>query len=206
MWGSVRDALSILVGGNLGEVGFTVVSTALAGRPPLGPRQFLLINLLTDMLPAMTIAMRPPPAGSDAWREAPDTSLGSSLRGQILLRSVTTAGGGFAGWTLGRATGTRRRAGTIALVSLVGTQLGQTAVLGRSSPAVLASAAVSFVVLGGIVQTPGVSQAFGCTPLGPLGWGIGLGSAAGATGASVVLPAVWRSSLFEPLRRVSAGR
>jgi magnesium-transporting ATPase (P-type) len=40
MWASVRDALAILVGGNLGEVGFVLASTAIAARgAPAPPRQ-----------------------------------------------------------------------------------------------------------------------------------------------------------------------
>ena len=35
LWGSVRDAVSILVGGNAGEVAFTVLGTALSGQAPL---------------------------------------------------------------------------------------------------------------------------------------------------------------------------
>ncbi|MGH8901416.1 MAG: hypothetical protein ACRDYA_06975 [Egibacteraceae bacterium] len=37
-----------------------------------------------------------------------------------------------------------------------------------------------------VVQTPGVSQFFGCTPLGPVGWAIAGTSASLATAASVV--------------------
>jgi cation-transporting ATPase I len=43
-------------------------------------------------------------------------------------------------------------------------------------------------VLFGIVQTPGVSQFFGCTPLGPVAW-TGVGAATGsATVLSVLAP------------------
>jgi len=189
MWVSVRDALAILIGGNLGEVAFTVAATGIAGASPLAARQFLLVNLLTDLLPAMTIALRPPTRRSPEalLHEGPDASLGPALTRQIAVRAVTTASGASAAWMLARATGTRRRAGTVALAALVGTQLGQTAVLGRSSPLVLASTVGSAAVLVGIVQTPGVSQFFGCTPLGPVGWGIAAGSALTATGASTLL-------------------
>jgi cation-transporting P-type ATPase I len=44
----------------------------------------------------------------------------------------------------------------------------------------------SAALLAGIVQTPGLSQFFGCTPLGPLGWGIALGTSTAATALSVV--------------------
>lgn len=190
LWTSVRDALAILVGGNLGEVAFTLTATALAGESPLGARQLLLVNLLTDMLPAMTIAMRQPANRSPEMllHEGPDASLGSALVAQIALRATTTASGTFGAWIVARGTGTRRRASTVALIALVGTQLGQTVVVGGASPMVLASSAASAAALAVIIQTPVVSQFFGCTPLGPFGWGIGVGASAAATGASVVAP------------------
>src|SRR5437763_1901941 len=61
MWISVRDALSILLGGNLEEVAFTIGAGLLSGREALNTRQLLLVNLLTDVLPAMAVAVRPPP-------------------------------------------------------------------------------------------------------------------------------------------------
>jgi cation-transporting ATPase I len=190
LWASVRDALAILVGGNMGEVGFTVVATALAGDSPLGARQLLLVNMLTDMLPAMTIAMRPPANQSPEMllHEGPDASLGSALVSQIALRATMTAGGALGAWLVARSTGTRRRASTVGLVALIGAQLGQTAVIGGSSPLVLASTVASAATLAVIVQTPVVSQFFGCTPLGPVGWSIGAGAAVASTGASVVAP------------------
>jgi cation-transporting ATPase I len=198
MWASVRDALAILLGGNLGEIGFTVGATALTGASPLSPRQLLLVNLLTDMLPAMAIALRPPIRRSpeDLLHEGPEASLGGPLLRQIALRAVTTASGAGGAWLVARSTGTRRRAGTVALAALVGTQLGQTAVVGGTSPVVLASTVVSGAVLVAIVQTPGVSHFFGCTPLGPVGWGIAAGSSAVATSASVVLP--WAARRIRP--------
>ncbi len=32
-----------------------------------------------------------------------------------------------------------------------------------------------------MIQVPGLSRLFGCTPLGPVGWGIALGAASTAT-------------------------
>ena len=43
-------------------------------------------------------------------------------------------------------------------------------------------------VLVGIVQTPVLSQFFGCTPLGPVAWSGVLGSTAGATAISALAP------------------
>ncbi|MFI6265825.1 HAD-IC family P-type ATPase [Micromonospora sp. NPDC051006] len=189
MWSSVRHALSILVGGNLGEIAFSVLTAAATGRSALTGRQLLLVNLLTDLAPALAIAIRPPAADrtDGLLREGPDSSLGETLTREIGLRAAATTLGATAGWTLARYTGTPRRAGTVALVSLVGTQLGQTVLAGGTSPAVLASTAASLGVLGAVVQTPGLSQFFGCTPLGPVGWGIAAGSAFGATFANGAL-------------------
>jgi hypothetical protein len=99
---------------------------------------------------------------------------------------------------MARATGSSRRASTVALVPLVGTQLGQTAVVGGTSPLVLASTVASAGILVEIVQTPVVSHFFGCTPMGPVGWGIAVGNAAGATTVLVGVP--WA------LRRLSEAR
>ncbi|CCH22134.1 cation-translocating P-type ATPase [Micromonospora lupini] len=189
MWSSVRHALSILVGGNLGEIAFSVLTAAVTGRSALTGRQLLLVNLLTDLAPALAIAVRPPASDrtDGLLREGPDQSLGETLTREIGLRAASTTLGATVGWTLARYTGRQRRAGTVALVSLVGTQLGQTILAGGTSPAVLASTAASLGVLVVVVQTPGVSQFFGCTPLGPVGWTIGAGSALGATFANGAL-------------------
>jgi cation-transporting ATPase I len=35
-----------------------------------------------------------------------------------------------------------------------------------------------------VVETPGVSQLFGCTPMGPFAWAVVVGSSAVGTGAA----------------------
>jgi cation-transporting ATPase I len=190
MWSSVRDALAILVGGNLGEVAFTLTGTIISGRTPLNARQLLLVNLLTDMLPALTIALRPPKTTSpDALlHEGPEISLGGALTRDIAIRAAATSAGATTAWLAARLTGTPTRARTVGLTALVGTQLAQTAVAGGRSPLVLGATALSAAALGVVVQTPGLSQFFGCRPLGPVGWLTATGASIGATGASVVLP------------------
>jgi magnesium-transporting ATPase (P-type) len=190
MWASVRQALGILVGGNLGEIAFTVLGAALTGRSPLNTRQLLLVNLLTDLAPAMAIALRPPDSSSTAalLAEGPETSLGTALTRDITNRAITTGTAATAAWAVARLTGRAARARTTALAALVGTQLGQTLVIGGPSPAVLASSVGSAAALVGIIQTPGLSHFFGCTPLGPLAWTIAGGAAATATATTLLLP------------------
>ena len=87
---------------------------------------------------------------------------------------------------VGRLTGTRSRANTMALAALVGTQLGQTITLGPADREVLLTSIGSALVMAAIVQTPGLSHLFGCQPLGPLAWATVATSSAAATGLSLV--------------------
>ncbi|MGP4050561.1 cation-translocating P-type ATPase [Streptomyces sp. 2A115] len=187
MWASVRKALGILLGGNLGEIVFTLATSLLTGRSALNARQLLLVNLLTDMLPAMAIAARPPADHPDKLlAEGPEASLGTALIRHIRLRAAVTTAAAAGAWVVARATGTRGRADTVALVALVASQLLQTMADAGRDPVVAAAVVGSLVVLGVVVAVPGLSHFFGSRPLGPVGWTIALTSAAG----SVLLPAV----------------
>ncbi|WP_405141746.1 cation-translocating P-type ATPase [Sphaerisporangium sp. NBC_01403] len=192
MWSSVRDSLGILLGGNLGEIVFTVGSNLFAGRNTLNARQLLLVNLLTDMLPALAIAIRPPSATSPEklLTEGPEASLGTALTRDIYARAATTAAAASVAWVLGRSTGTEARADTVGLIGLVSAQLVQTLMVGGRDRTVMAAASVSLACLFLVVSTPGLSQLFGCRPVGPFGWAIGLGSgtAAGVAGRLINPP------------------
>ncbi len=192
MWASVRDAVSILIGGNLGEIGFSVAAGLVDGRSPLNARQLLLVNMLTDVAPAMAIALRPPSAATLASlaSEGPDASLGDALTRDIVSRAIVTTAGAGAAFLVGRFTGTRERATTVGLLALVGTQLGQTITSGGYSRPVLLTSVLSSAALAAVVQTPGLSHFFGCRPLGPLGWATAIGASALATGAAVQYPQV----------------
>jgi cation-transporting ATPase I len=181
LWRSVADAISILIGGNAGEVGFTVLGTLLAGASPLSTRQLLLVNLLTDMFPAMAVAVTPSDTDTapDAATPVGTAALGAPLNGQIRQRGIITGLGAGTAWMIGKCTpGTARRTSTMALCGVVGAQLTQTLIGRQRSPLVLATTVGSAAVLAGIIQTPVVSQFFGCTPLGPLAWA-GVGTAVG---------------------------
>jgi len=174
LWRSVRDAVGILVGGNAGEVAFTVLGTALSGRAPLGTRQLLLVNMFTDMLPALAVALapaRPPETGEDPLAGGPVPSLlGAELARVLAVRGAATTLGAAGAWQTGRMTGRATRASTMGLAALVGTQLGQTLITDWHSPLVVTTAAISTAALVTVIQTPGVSHFFGCTPLGPVAW------------------------------------
>jgi cation-transporting P-type ATPase I len=206
LWSRVRDAVAILVGGNAGEVAFTVLGTAFGGRAPLGTRQLLLVNLLTDMFPALAVAVARPGAAAPASDGGPLTGhpleaalLAGPYRGfteavhrMVAVRGVATTAGATGAWATGRLSGPRRRASTMGLAALITTQLGQTAWAGRRSPLVLVTAAGSLAALAVVVQTPGLSRFFGCTPLDPLAWLVVLGWAAAGTAGAEVVPELYR--------------
>lgn len=164
-------------------------------------RQLLLVNLLTDVAPAMAVAVRPPPhrSSTDLLAEGPDTSLSAPLTRDIYLRAGATATAAGTAWALALPLGTPRQASTTGLVGLVGAQLGQTLAVPGRTPLVAAAGVGTALGLVVIIQTPGVSHFFGCSPLLPHHWLLGLGSAAAATtGALVAQQVVGR-------QQVSAG-
>jgi cation-transporting ATPase I len=175
LWHSVADAIAILIGGNAGEVGFGLIGTLLSGRAPLSTRQMLMVNLFTDLFPAMAVAVTPKEDTDQARDGSPEDAaggvLGESLIQQIRHRALTTCLGAVTAWLIGRFTpGTDRRSSTMALCGVVGTQLAQTLLDRRDSPLVRLTSLGSAVALVALVQTPGVSRVFGCTPLGPVAW------------------------------------
>ncbi|WP_030419745.1 cation-translocating P-type ATPase [Streptomyces sp. SCSIO 75703] len=175
LWHSVADAIAILIGGNAGEVGFGILGTVLGGAAPLSTRQMLLVNLFTDLFPAMAVAVTPSgdPEEEDPGAGAPlgTAVLGAPLIRQIRHRALTTCLGATAAWLFGRFTpGTARRSTTMALCAVVGTQLAQTLTDRRDSRLVQVTSLGSAAVLVLLVQNPFTSRLVGCTPLGPVAW------------------------------------
>ncbi|HKC26450.1 MAG TPA: cation-translocating P-type ATPase, partial [Jatrophihabitans sp.] len=189
LWQQVQSAVTVLLGGNAGEVAFTLIGTALRGQAPLSTRQLLLVNMLTDALPAAALAVSPTRASPAARQRGLDNE---SLVRMVVFRGATTTLGATGAWITGALTGRPRRASTIGLVALVSTQLGQTLIDSRE-PLVLLTVGGSLAVLGVLVSTPGVSQLLGCTPLGPMGWAQALVPAAGATAIAAAVPALRRA-------------
>jgi cation-transporting P-type ATPase I len=181
LWRRVQSAVSVLLGGNAGEVCFALISSLLTGRTVLNARQMLLVNMLTDALPAAALAVSPQTANGRADRDE------SVMWRAIAIRGAATTAGATTAWLMARVTGTQRRAATAALIGLVSTQVGQT-LIDSHGPLVVATNVGTFIVMAGIISTPGVSQLFGCTPVGPVAWGQAMSAAVGATMLSAVAP------------------
>lgn len=174
LWSAVRDAVSLLVGGNLGEIGFTLVAGLFEGRSPLNARQLLLINLLTDTLPALAVALRKPNGlqADNLMREGPEASLGEILTHEIEWRAGLTGGVTTLVWGLDRWLQGSEKASTVAMLSLIGSQLTQTLIAGKGSRDVALASLGSMAMLALVAEIPGLSRMFGCSRPGLVGWGL----------------------------------
>jgi cation-transporting P-type ATPase I len=187
LWQRVGDAVAILVGGNAGEVTFMVLGTALSGRAPINVRQLLLVNLFTDMFPALAVAVAP--SQNQTAASGPTSgALGAPLARAVAIRGGATTLGALLAWTIGRLTGRGRRASSMGLAALVATQLGQTLLTGWRSPLVVATVVASAAALVALIEIPVISQFFGGTPIGPVAWAIVVASAAIGTLAATLVP------------------
>ncbi len=65
----IAKSVHFIVATNLSEVLLTLFSTAIGFGTPLNPRQLLWINVLTDVLPELALAVEPP--ASDVLARAP---------------------------------------------------------------------------------------------------------------------------------------
>ncbi|MDT5346724.1 MAG: hypothetical protein QOH91_11, partial [Mycobacterium sp.] len=179
LWRRVQAAVSVLLGGNAGEVVFAIIGSAITGTSPLNTRQLLLVNTITDALPAAALAVSKPRGKVDPNLRGADQA---ALWNAVAIRGATTAAAATAAWAIAGLTGPPipQRASTAALVALIGAELGQT-LLESQAPMVVLTALGSLGFVGILISTPGVSQLLGCTPLDPLGWVESLGAATVAT-------------------------
>lgn len=173
MWRSVRDSVSLLVGGNLGEIGYALGSSLFSARPVLNARQFLAINLLTDLAPALAISARPPRdvTPAELLTEGPEAAVGTALNGELLARAAATSLSALCAWMAARAIGRASGASSVGFATLVGSQLAQTAASAQGDRIVLAASLGAAVTLFLLIQSP-ASYFLGCRPLGPVRWSI----------------------------------
>ncbi|CME51554.1 cation-translocating P-type ATPase [Mycobacterium tuberculosis] len=183
LWQRVQAAVSVLLGGNAGEVAFAIIGSAITGTSPLNTRQLLLVNMLTDALPAAALAVSKPSDPVTPATRGPDQR---ELWRAVGIRGATTAAAATVAWVMAGFTGLPRRASTVALVALVAAQLGQTLVDSHAWLVVL-TALGSLAALATLISIPVVSQLLGCTPLDPLGWAQATAAATAATVAVAVL-------------------
>jgi magnesium-transporting ATPase (P-type) len=201
-WRNIRRALSLLLGGNLGELGLVVGASMLGMATPLLTQQILAVNLVTDVLPSLAVALQPPENGhlASLAREGA-AALDAPLRRDVQRRGLATAVPSLAAFLLALRSGNLATARSVAFASVVTTQLAQTVQLGRTEASltrpVFGAVAASAAVLGAAFTLPPLRAFLALTLPGPAGWAL----VAMAVGACLLMaggvpwPALSRPSL-----------
>jgi Ca2+-transporting ATPase len=173
---NIRKAIRYLVATNLSEIMFMLAAAAVGRVQPLSPVQLLWINLLSDVVPALALAMEP--AAPDLMTRPPRhpqepvipaAELGALARDASLIAASAFAAQAAAAW-LGGSEQSRQ---TVGFSSLVAAQLfyafacrsGRGSVLADlrlpADPLLLGSIAASFAAQAAVLFVPGLRNPFG---------------------------------------------
>ncbi|HET9014478.1 MAG TPA: HAD-IC family P-type ATPase [Thermomicrobiaceae bacterium] len=180
-WRNIRRALGLLLGGNLGELGLLIGGSVLGLGSPMTTRQILAVNLITDVLPGLAVALQRPEHHNLAELSREGTAaLDTTLRQDVLRRAVSSAGPSLAAYFAALALGLPE-ASTVAGASIVVTQLAQTLDVGRVegslSLPVVGAVGASAAVLAAAIAVPPLRTLLTLTVPSPVGWGL-IGGAA----------------------------
>jgi calcium-translocating P-type ATPase len=186
-WRNIRRSLALLLGGNLGELAVIAGASVAGFDSPLNTRQILVVNLITDALPALAVVLQRPEHRNLAGLAREGVSaLDVSLRTDVLRRGAATALPALGAYLLARGPAGPAAAGTVAYGSVVANQLAQTLdagwAEGRLSRPVAGAVGGSAGLLAATLLLPPVRNVLGLALPGPLGWAL-----LGASAASSVL-------------------
>jgi calcium-translocating P-type ATPase len=172
-WHNMRRALGLLLGGNAGEVGLMTAAAVSGLASPLTTRQVLTVNLVTDVLPAVSVAVQAPEHRNlAALSREGGAALDAPLRADIIRRGIATGAPSFGAYMLASRVVSPAAARSVAYVSVVTTQLAQTVEVGqaegRLTRSVLGAVAASLGVVGMTLAVPSVRSFLGlATPTVP---------------------------------------
>lgn len=211
IYDNIRKFVRYLLACNTGEV-LVMLAGTLAGWPlPLLPLQLLLVNLVTDGLPALALGLDPPAA--DVMRRPPRApreslfagGLGKRIASRGVLIGLVTL---LSFWLTLQTTDSPEAARTAATCTLVASQLlhafdarGERRAIWetplRGNPALLIAVASSILILLLMLYAPGPAALFEFAPLTGATWAI---VGATALGGAMV------AGLAETLRRAWVAR
>ncbi|HZE06073.1 MAG TPA: HAD-IC family P-type ATPase, partial [Solirubrobacteraceae bacterium] len=172
LWQNMHGALGLLLGGNLGEIGLMAGAAIAAGGSPLAARQILAINLVTDVLPAVAVAVQPPRERDlHLLAREGEVAFDQRLTRDVVRRGLATATPALAAVLAAGPMGAATR--TVGFASIIVTQLAQTVQAGRSreslSGSVMAGVAGSGGVLAASLALPPLRRFLGLAAPTPQG-------------------------------------
>lgn len=206
VYANITKFVHMMFSHNLAEVLVIFLSIAAGWPLPLMPLQILWVNLVTDVFPALALAVEP--AAPDVMRRPPRTPKSSLLSGGLVLlitwQAVLLAAIVLSvyAWAID-AYGAGAHARTLALMSIIGVQLGhmfncrsrtRSAFEGLlRNPFIWVSTGIVIVLQLVAVYVPPIAQALNTTRLTSTDWLL--------AGACVIAPV-----LFVELTKVFARR
>jgi P-type Ca2+ transporter type 2C len=213
---NVVRCVHFLLSANAGEVATFGLALAIGFGPPLTVLPLLLMNLLTDALPAVALAADRPAA--DVMRRSPRSrteSLLARIRGRVVVAGLAAGAAGFASYLVGHAQ-SADAGRTMAFTTLVFAQLAYVFSVRGEGPAwragrnqwlnlaVASSALVATVVLA----VPPLTEAFDLTAISAGNVALALALAilplaAGETTKAVARRDPERRAAADALRRAS---
>ncbi|MBV8142487.1 MAG: cation-translocating P-type ATPase [Verrucomicrobia bacterium] len=125
IYSNIRKSLHFLLATNFSEIIVMFIALAAGLGHPLNAMQLLWINLISDILPGLALALEPPEPDvmSDAPRDPTEPVLKDSDLGRIVGESAALSGGALAVYGYGLLHGPAARASTMAFTSLASGQL-----------------------------------------------------------------------------------
>lgn len=194
-WRNIRRALGLLIGGNLGELGLQVTSSVIGLAPALTTTQLLAVNMMTDVLPAVAVALQQPENRDLAGLAREGTAaFDKPLRSDVLRRGLATGAPSLLSYFLATGVGGLAQGHTVAFVSIIATQLIQTLDAGRAggglSAPVLGAVAGSISLLGLALAIPALRGIFGLVMPTPFSWLLVTGGALLALLLSRMMPSL----------------
>jgi magnesium-transporting ATPase (P-type) len=218
-WRNMRNALALLLGGNVGEVALGVGASLMGFGSPLNAAQILIVNMITDALPSLAVVLQRPQHRNLAGLSREGLmALDKGLRRDVLRRGIATGLPSLAAFLLMQGMGRQVEAGSVAFTSVVATQLAQTLEVGRVegtlSRQVIGAVGGSLAVLFGTVTIPPLRNILGLQTPSPFGWGAITAAAGSAVLISRAISALTRAveagerearTPLLPLRPISAN-
>ncbi|MCG8542305.1 MAG: cation-translocating P-type ATPase [Clostridia bacterium] len=175
--GNVKKFIRYVLSGNIGEV-LAILAASLVGLPtPLIASQILMINLVTEGIPALALGVEPPyhKSMSEKPRDGKESIFDKPLLKKILSRGFLiglSAFGLFAGTYI--FTGNLIKARTLAYASIVTSQMFHVFDCRENTVTknkyVLPSVAISSLILIGSIYIPPLAALFSTCPLGIYDW------------------------------------
>lgn len=178
IYDNIRNSLRYLLSSNLGEILVMLLAVVLCFPLPMVPLQLLWVNLVTDGLPALALAMEIPDASlmKEPPRKASQGVFGGGLGRKILLRGTLIGVVCFAVYFEGlRRSGDLELARTMTFLALVSAQLfyvldcrggaSPKAVFSSGNPFLWGTVAGSFLIQLFVIYYPPLGALLGTVPL-----------------------------------------